>query len=79
MPSFYLAPGKILLYENRPLGYIKIQNFKILAPCWEFLIFAKNQEILIFRKSGQKGQFLVNHSQSGEIDEETLWLMYAKN
>ena len=43
------------LWCHSGIGQIKIQNFKILAPCWEFLIFAKNQEILIFRKSGQKG------------------------
>ena len=46
---------KMYLWCHSGKGYLKIQNSKILAPCWEFLIFAKNQEILIFRKSGKKG------------------------
>ena len=58
-PAELIFGHKMYLWCHSDLGYLKIQNSKILAPCWEFLIFAKNQEILIFRKSGQKGAVFV--------------------
>ena len=54
-PAKLIFGHKMYIWCRSDIGYMKKQISQIWAPCWEFLIFAKNQEILIFRKSGQKG------------------------
>ena len=46
---------KVYLWCHSHIGYVKKRKSQIWAPCWVFPNFAKNQEILIFRKSGKKG------------------------
>ena len=66
-PAELIFEHKMYLWRHSDLGYLKIKNYKILAPCWEFLIFAKNQEILIFRKRGQKGVAFLIFAKNQEI------------
>ena len=79
-PAELIFGHKMYLWCRSGKGYIKNPNSKIQAPCWEFLIFVKNQEILIFRKSGQKGgDFYQITPEQKMWNSETPWLMYAKN